>query len=287
MSPGLAIVLFVVLAPLAGGLLAGLDRIVTARMQGRYGPPALQPFFDVFKLCEKQNIVVNRAAGYFLFCFVVFLLFSGSIFFAGDDLLMAVFAMAVADMFLVMSACSVYTPYAHIGAQRELLQVVAAEPMLLLTAVGLYAVTGSFDVGAMLAPGQLPAVLYLPGVFVGLVYVLTIKLRKSPFDLSTSHHAHQELVKGLTTELSGRTLAMFEVAHWYETILLLGFVFLLWGQWPLLGLVVVAAVYFLEVLIDNTHARFRWQWTTQSAWLAALVLGGGNLLLLYWLRPHP
>ena len=32
--------------------------------------------------------------------------------------------------------------------------------------------------------------------FVGFLYILTIKLRKSPFDLSYSHHAHQELVKG-------------------------------------------------------------------------------------------
>ena len=55
-----------------------------------------------------------------------------------------------------------------------------------------------------------------------------------------------------------------------------------WGTWrPLLGLAVVAAVYFLEILIDNTFARFRWERAFSEAWIAALVLGGGNLAVLY------
>lgn len=31
-------------APILGGLLTGMDRVLTARMQGRQGPPILQPF---------------------------------------------------------------------------------------------------------------------------------------------------------------------------------------------------------------------------------------------------
>ena len=41
---------FVLLAPIAGGLLAGFDRIVTARMQSRKGPPLFQPFYH---FCRK------------------------------------------------------------------------------------------------------------------------------------------------------------------------------------------------------------------------------------------
>ena len=47
------IVAYIVLAPFVGGFLAGLDRIISARMQGRVGPPVLQPFYDVLKLFEK------------------------------------------------------------------------------------------------------------------------------------------------------------------------------------------------------------------------------------------
>ncbi len=60
-------------------------------------------------------------------------------------------------------------------------------------------------------------------------YILTIKLRKSPFDLSTCHHAHQELVKGLLTDYSGPFLALTEMAHWFEVVLLLGLCTLFWA----------------------------------------------------------
>ena len=40
-------------APVAGALLTGIDRKLTARMQGRIGPPLLQPFYDLAKLSAK------------------------------------------------------------------------------------------------------------------------------------------------------------------------------------------------------------------------------------------
>ena len=42
--------LYLFLAPVGGGLLAGLDRKLAARMQRRVGPPVVQPFYDVLKL---------------------------------------------------------------------------------------------------------------------------------------------------------------------------------------------------------------------------------------------
>jgi formate hydrogenlyase subunit 4 len=44
LAPSLRVAAYIVLAPLVGGLLAGLDRKVTAWMQGRVGPPIVQPF---------------------------------------------------------------------------------------------------------------------------------------------------------------------------------------------------------------------------------------------------
>ena len=45
-----SVILYLLLAPLAGALLDGLDRRLSARMQGRQGPPFLQPFYDIAKL---------------------------------------------------------------------------------------------------------------------------------------------------------------------------------------------------------------------------------------------
>src|SRR5208282_4116228 len=70
---GIALAIFLIGAPILGGLLGGFDRIVTARMQGRVGPPILQPFFDVMKLLQKRTVVVNHAQAYYVACFFLFI----------------------------------------------------------------------------------------------------------------------------------------------------------------------------------------------------------------------
>jgi len=281
MNPIFMIIAYILLAPICGGLLMGLDRIITARMQSRFGPPVLQPFFDVFKLLGKQNLTVNRFHSYYLFFFLVFMMVSGAMFFAGDDLLMVIFALIVADIFLVLSAYSTNSPFSSIGAERELLQMLSSEPMMLLTAVGFYMVAGSFNVAVIASSGR-HLILYLPGVFIGLAFVLTIKFQKSPFDLSTSHHAHQELVKGISTEFAGPSLALIEIEHWYETILLLGMIWLFLAFNPALAVAGALFIYFLEVLIDNANSRAKWEFMLKSAWLVTVIFGIGNLLVLYF-----
>lgn len=63
-------VLYFVLAPFLGALLAGVDRKITARMQGRQGPPVLQPLYDVAKLLKKQTKVINRVQMLYLLTFL-------------------------------------------------------------------------------------------------------------------------------------------------------------------------------------------------------------------------
>lgn len=277
---------YLLLSPLFGVLISGADRIVTARMQGRYGPPAIQPFYDIVKLFSKQNLTVNRFHGYYLICFLIFVILGGTMFFAGKDLLLTIFTLTVADILLVLAGYSTNSPYSSIGAERELIQMLATEPMLLLTGVGFYMATGSFHVQEIIHTAQAgkPLILYLPGVFISLTFILTIKLRKSPFDLSTSHHAHQELIKGLTTEFAGPSLAIIEIAHWYEITLFLGIIFLFFSFQPILGIFLTLLVYFIEILIDNINARIKWELMLKISWLITIVLGVGNLIILYLLN---
>ena len=282
----IGIAAYLILAPIAGGLLAGIDRKITARMQGRFGPPIRQPFYDFFKLLEKEPITVNKVQDFYVMCFLIFIIITGCFFFAGGDLLLIIFSLTLASIFLVVAAFSSNSPYAQVGAERELLQMMAYEPMVLITAVGFYIVNGSFNVSDIVT-SQLMGIQFLPGIFIGFVFILTIKLRKSPFDLSMSHHAHQELVKGLTTEFSGKTLAVIEIAHWYENIFLLGFVYLFIAHsaaWsPIVAVIVCLAVYFLEILIDNNYARMKWQIAINASWIVAITLGFVNLLVLYFM----
>ena len=132
------------------------------------------------------------------------------------------------------------------------------------------------------------AVVTMPGFLVGLMFTMAIKLRKSPFDLSTSHHAHQEIVKGLTTEMAGPALAVMNIAEYYEVTLMLGLVALFFlNSDPLSWPVAVAAcllVYFLEILWDNVSARVKWKVLLDGCWVVTLLTGGLNGLILMLVR---
>ncbi len=282
-----SVVGYLVLAPFLGALLDGADRIVSARMQGRKGPPLLQPFYDLAKLFSKQMLAVNNAQLFLNLSYLVFLAVAGCMLFAGADILMSLFILSTADMFLVMAAASDSSPYSSMGASREMLQMMAYEPMTLLLAVGFYLATGSFHVGDII---QMPVspILMLPGVLVGFFFITAIKLRKSPFDLSTSHHAHQEMVKGITTEMAGPTLAIMNIAEYYEMILMLGVMALFflnssWWSWPA-AIAACLLLFFLETLWDNVSARVKWKTLLKSCWIVTLLAGGLNILILMLIR---
>lgn len=283
MKPLVIGLIYIVAAPVLGGLLAGIDRIITARMQRRVGPPLLQPFYDVAKLLQKRTIVVNRLQNPYLVCHLLFMIATGFLFFQGSDMLLIIFVLTLSSVFLVLAAFSTHSAFPSVGAERELILIMAYEPMVLMALVGIYKVAGSFFFWDVIASDK-KLILWLPGIFAGFVYILTMKLRKSPFDISYSHHAHQELVKGITTDFSGRSLAIIELAHWYENVFLLGFIYLFFSFNPWIAAGAIALTYLLELVIDNSFARVKWQFAFRSAWIAAMILGGGNLIILYALR---
>jgi ech hydrogenase subunit B len=280
MSPIVAGLIYLVLAPLAGGLLAGADRIISARMQGRVGPPLLQPFYDVAKLLGKSTRQVNPVAEPLLLGHVGFMALTGVLVVSGTDLLFTAFVFALAALCLVLAAGSVNSPYSFTGAERELIVLLATEPFFVLMLAAVCKVTGESSFAAVLASPARVA-LELPGVLLAFLFVATIKLRKSPFDISISHHPHQELVKGLTTDMSGRLIAWVELTHWYESVLLGLFMVLLFNWSVPLGVVAYLVAYLLEVIVDNSTSRARWQLVLRSAWAVTLVLVSTNVAAVF------
>ncbi len=269
----LAVILALVIPAVIGSLLRGLDRRLSARMQGRVGPPLLQPVYDILKLLGKKSVPANGFQVMAVWGYLGFILAATMMFALRQDLLYLVLLLGVADVFLIIGAFSVKSPYSHAGANRELLQMLAYEPILLLAAIAIYIKTGSFLISGIdgaLFPSLWP-------VFLGLVVALIIIMRKSPFDIAASEHGHQEIVKGVLTEYSGRELAIIEIAHTFELVLVLGVLSLFWPWW---GILLALSAWFAVVVIDNITARLTGRDMLRLTWLIGLGLGAVNIFAL-------
>ncbi len=273
-------VIAIIVAPILGGLLTGIDRKITARMQNRQGPPILQPFYDFFKLIGKQDIVVNQTQMVYVLGHLLFAIGALVMLVLQQDLLMIMFILAFSGVSLIMGASSVRSPYSKIGAQREIMSMMAYEPVLLLMVVGVYKATGSFMISDIFKHEQ-PLLFSLPLVFISFLFILTIKLRKSPFDFATSHHGHQELIKGLTTEFSGTQLALIELTDWIDLVLFMGLISLFFAQPLWVGILIAVACYFIEILVDNISARMTWQWMVKTTWVAGIGAALVNIIWMY------
>ncbi len=283
MNQFITIIASIVLAPIIGGLLFGIDRRITARLQGRFGPPILQPFYDFFKLLGKESIAVSKMQFVWIYAYLILMIASLICLVLQSDFLVFVFLLGFAGVSLVLGGFSTKSPYSHFGANRELLQILSYEPVLLLLAIGIYAQNGTFLVSTILSH-QEPLLLSLWPLFIAVLYVLTIKMRKSPFDIATSHHAHQEIVKGITTEYSGPFLALYHLAEWYEIVLVLGIIVLFWVNPIWIGILIALAAFLLELVVDNITARMTARWMVRLSWSVGLILGILNIAYLYIMK---
>ena len=276
-----SVVIAAVVVPLIGGLLRGIDRKLTARMQGRIGPPIVQPFYDVIKLLGKKPMVAGGAQMIFAYAFFVLILTAVVFFALRQDLLVVLFILFFGSLCLPLGALSVKSPYSQLGGHRELLQFLAYEPILLLATIPIALKSGGFPIANIFAHGQ-PLLPDLWLTFIALLVVLAIVMRKSPFDISSSEHAHQELVRGVLTEYSGPYLALIEIGHWYEMVLILAILGLFWvvgGLWWL-SIIIALASWFIMLIVDNINARLTWSWMLKFAWGVGITLVSLNILFI-------
>ena len=78
-------------------------------------------------------------------------------------------------------------------------------------------------------------------------------------------------------------LALIEIAHLYENVVLFAWVGLFFAFNLLVGTAAMVLVFFFMVFVDNTFARLKWQLAIKSAWTVSLVLALANLIILsFW-----
>ena len=51
---------------------------------------------------------------------------------------------------------------------------------------------------------------------------------------------------------------------------------------PVIAVFMMFLVYILEIFIDNTNARFRWELAFTSSWIFTFAAGVSNIIILYY-----
>lgn len=232
-------ILLILLSPFIGGLIYGFERIVRARMQRRVGPPLLQPFYDMYKLLDKEPFIINNTHVILAILHFLTLWICVSLLILGENLLYIIFIHLLSSVFLILAGFSVRSIYSHLGSNRELLSLLAYEPILILISSAFYMQNGTFDIDVI--RGNSPELISLFLLFLSFLLIIPIKLKKSPFDTA---EAHQEIVGGVEIEYSGVFFEFLYMAKWIEYIFIYLLLFLFAGDSLLLGILLSIVVFF-------------------------------------------
>jgi NADH-quinone oxidoreductase subunit H len=303
-------------------LYRGIDRKLVAHMQGRVGPPVVQPFRDVQKLLMKENIIPDGAISWLfnaapflaLTATVSLLLFIpmfGQAAMLGryGDVILVLYLLIIPSLAFVVGGFASSSPYATVGAQREMVIMMSYEAPLAVVVLGiawrisqvpdaanpfLMSTMAQYPIWNLLGPvGIVGAVLML----FALVVVTVGEAAKVPFDVA---EAETEIAGGLLVEYSGRNLSLFYLSDVIKTFAMVSLVvalFIPYNISPVLGitatfaagiidelffLVKVLAVMFVSIsLIRAGMARFKISQasTVYVIAMTAIALVG---LLLVW-----
>ena len=281
-NPWVYALVVVVITPFIGALLTSIDRKLSARMQGRIGPSWFQPLYDVAKLFSKEPMALHRPQLIYATLHLVFMVLAVLLLAQGRDLLMVLFVQAFSMICLVLGGMSVRSPYSWIGSQRKIMQMLGVEPVFLVMILALYVRNESFLGSALFnSSNTTPLLLSMPLMFLAFLCAIAIEMEKSPFDLSSSHHAHQEIVKGVTLEYSGPFLGIIEIAHFYEIAFFFGLMMAFWHTNIIIGLIVALAGLIFMTVLDNSFARLTPNWMLRFMWTVPLSMALANLIWLW------
>jgi len=281
-----------------GLVLTWVDRLVSARVQWRKGPPFYQPFADILKLLLKQTMLPRGAAQtVFLFapllgiaaiCLTVVVLYNANLHPQGSfigDLLVVMYLFALPPLATILGASASRNPIAAVGASREMTLYFGYElpfVLALLVPVIKVAMTPGKTVTEAIRLGELvqfqqvhgPFLYSISGVIAAVIILLCTqaKLGLVPFDIA---EAEQEIMSGVLVEYSGAPLAVFRITRAMMLVMLPAFLItMLWGGimnwWAILKFLLIVV---LIVLMKNTNPRLRIDQALKFFWFGLGALG--------------
>lgn len=211
---------------IGGLLLAGIDRVMLAKMQRRVGPPLIQPFYDFFKLMGKETIIPHHASrGAYLAAPVIavvslavtmlFIPIGGVAAVSNSaDLIVVLYLLTIPAVCMIVGGSASGSPFAGVGISREMVAMMSYELPLVMVLLAVAKKVGSLSLQAIVtyqaANGSLLFHWSMIPAAIAMLLVIPGEAGCHPFDVA---EAETEICEGPLVEYSGAPLGMFKLNH--------------------------------------------------------------------------
>ncbi|UCH34324.1 MAG: NADH-quinone oxidoreductase subunit H [Armatimonadota bacterium] len=270
----------ILLVLLLSPLLEGVIRKLKARIHSRQGPPITQPYLDLIKLLGKEDLrptggLVFRLAPIVTMAAVLMIALlipmgAGAPIGQSADLIVLLYVMSIAAVGIIAAGFASGSPYASLGAGREMMMVLTTEPVVAVALIVAALKSGTLMLDGMVGwqlshPWPLTDPVGLSMLVAGVTFFLALQAQvgKLPFDIA---EADQEIMGGPFVELSGPRLALIKWCFHMRLLLFSVLLVQIFVPWPDLGLaalnvvmtlVKAFVVVVLVGLIDVVNPRLR------------------------------
>ncbi len=226
MENSFTLMLQTALVLLIAPLFSGIIKKIKALSQKRVGPPVIQGYFDLIKLFQKGTVISTNAS--WITRVVPAVVFAASLYAAvtvpylagrgphplGDDLVLAVYTLALARIFMTLAGMDGASAFGGLGGSRDYLVAALFEPALLVSVITLGLITGTTSAQGIQAwmatvgnPATQPGMVLLSAaVFV----VLIAETSRIPVDDPDTHLELTMVHEAMLLDYSGPHLALLE-----------------------------------------------------------------------------
>lgn len=207
----------------------GIIAITKAKFSGRKAPSVLQPWFDIIRLSKKGSVFSTTTSIIFqispVLNFVILIAvaliipftnkFPGIIHFQGDFLIF-IYLLALGKFFLIIGALDVGSGFEGMGANREALYSMLAEPAFFMVIATLVLLTGNSSFSDMFSGLNLnlySAILFVLLALYILVQFAMIESSRLPVDDPKTHLELTMIHEVMVLDNSGIDMAMVNIGN--------------------------------------------------------------------------
>jgi formate hydrogenlyase subunit 4 len=252
------------LVPALSPLFTGLTRKLKARLQNRQGASVFQPYRDLRKLFNKDEVISEdaswlfRAAPYLIFGVTLVIGASIPLFSTAlsngytGDFLVVVYLVALGTFFLALAGLDTGGAFGGFGSSREMMVAALTEGGLVLSLLVLALISNTTDLtGISENIGDLSFTSFTPIIlaFISFSIALLAENSRYPFDNPSTHLELTMIHEAMILEYSGKRLALIEWASANKYLIFIALGANLFFPWGIAGSLELLPILLAIVLL--------------------------------------